>query len=311
MRPAWSLIFFTTLSGLGLGLAALIGLGLFAGSRDSAFTMLAGHGLALVLTGAGLVSSLMHLGHPERAWRALSQWRSSWLSREGVLAAITLFVLFLHGVAIYAGIAATWLGYLLALLALATVWSTAMIYASLKTVARWHHPLTPWCYLLLAVAGGLVLGHMLNQFIPARDQSAELMAQSLVMPAMLSLLLAAAVKTVWWIKAGAAGSGTSPEQATGLGQLGKVRLLMPPHTEENWLQQEMGFRIARRHARKLARLALLLGLFVPLLLLVLNPLNGLLMVVVACLHTLGVMTERWLFFAEARHTVTLYYGDRH
>ena len=78
MRPAFSIIFFTTSSGLGLGLAAWIVLGLMDFSSASQLVMTAI--ITLGLIGAGLLSSTFHLGHPERAWRALSQWRSSWLS---------------------------------------------------------------------------------------------------------------------------------------------------------------------------------------------------------------------------------------
>ena len=88
MRPAWSIIFFTTMSGLGLGLAGWVVIGLLPlMSREAVI----GVGvITLALIGAGLVSSTFHLGHPERAWRALSQWRSSWLSREGVLAVVVM-----------------------------------------------------------------------------------------------------------------------------------------------------------------------------------------------------------------------------
>ena len=88
MRPAWSIIFFTTISGLGFGLAAWLVLG-FVNLTNPAELIVVG--LAVIgLIGSGLVSSTFHLGHPERAWRALSQWRSSWLSREGVLAVLAL-----------------------------------------------------------------------------------------------------------------------------------------------------------------------------------------------------------------------------
>ncbi|MEL0062516.1 MAG: DmsC/YnfH family molybdoenzyme membrane anchor subunit, partial [Candidatus Puniceispirillum sp.] len=88
MRPAWSIIFFTTISGLGFGLAAWLVLGFVTFANPAELLVV---GLAVVaLIGAGLVSSTFHLGHPERAWRALSQWQSSWLSREGVLAVLAL-----------------------------------------------------------------------------------------------------------------------------------------------------------------------------------------------------------------------------
>ena len=155
MRPAWSLIFFTTMSGLGLGLAGWIVIGLLPLMTVSS---LIGVGvLTLFLIGAGLLSSTFHLGHPERAWRALSQWRSSWLSREGVLAVIVMAGLAGWFAAGYIGmIVPLWANVALLVLIYATVYATSMIYASLKTVARWYHPLTPACYLMFAAAGGLL-----------------------------------------------------------------------------------------------------------------------------------------------------------
>lgn len=101
MRPAWSIIFFTSSSGLGLGLAAWIVLGLVP--LESATHLLAIAGFTFGLIGAGLFSSTLHLGHPERAWRALSQWRSSWLSREGVLAVAVMAALFIWFVYVHGG----------------------------------------------------------------------------------------------------------------------------------------------------------------------------------------------------------------
>ena len=90
-------------------------------------------------------------------------------------------------------------------------------------------------------------------------------------------------------------------------------MLEAPHTEENYLLKEMGFRIARKHRRRLRRIARLGGFTVPavgsLLALVLGGVAG---EIVAGLGlasaALGLLAERWLFFAEAKHTVILYYG---
>src|ERR1700757_2242901 len=90
MHPARSIVLFTTASGAGFGLLLLLGigapLGLLPDSNWFAFAALA---TAVGLVVAGLGSSALHLGRPERAWRAFSQWRSSWLSREGVLSLFT------------------------------------------------------------------------------------------------------------------------------------------------------------------------------------------------------------------------------
>jgi DMSO reductase anchor subunit len=304
MRPAASLIIFTTLSGLGFGLASLIGFGLMTAATQKWVVI---HGLiTLGLIGAGIISSTVHLGHPERAWRALSQWRSSWLSREGVLAAITVMVLAIYFADhLYHGAPRGWLGVVAGILSLLTVISTAMIYASLKTVARWHHALTPVVFVMLSLAGGAVLAAALSA-LEGMDHTVTLTRMGLI-----AIVLAMIVKTLWWISAGAAGSGSTPETATGLSALGEVRMIMPPHSEENWLQHEMGFQIARKHSVRLALIALILAAGVPLVIMGFYPSSATLLVVAALVHLVGVMVERWLFFAEAKHTVTLYYGARH
>ncbi len=304
MRPAWSIIFFTSISGLGFGLASWLVLG-FVNLAEPKHLLLVGLG-TMALIAAGLLSSTLHLGHPERAWRALTQWRSSWLSREGVLAVLALAALALWGL-YYArhGMPPLWANALLVGLMLLTVYATSMIYASLRTVARWHHPLTPVCYLMFAASSGLLailwVLALLGQPITA----------SLSLAAMLAVAAAWGVKIIWWQLAGASGSGSSLATATGLGGLGEVRSIMPPHTSENYLQHEMGFVVARKHAAQLRVLALLAGGLLPVTLLFLLAPTAVALVTVVLLHMVGVFVERWLFFAEAKHTVTLYYGDVH
>jgi DMSO reductase anchor subunit len=304
MRPAWSIIFFTSVSGLGFGLASWLVLG-FVNLAEPQHLLLVGLG-TMALIAAGLLSSTLHLGHPERAWRALTQWRSSWLSREGVLAVLALAALTLWGL-YYArhGMPPLWANALLVGLMLLTVYATSMIYASLRTVARWYHPLTPACYLMFAASSGLLailwVLALLGQPVTA----------SLLLAAMLAVAAAWGVKIIWWQLAGASGSGSSLATATGLGGLGEVRSIMPPHTSENYLQHEMGFVVARKHAAQLRVLALLAGGLLPISLLFLLAPTAVVLAAVVLLHMTGVFVERWLFFAEAKHSVTLYYGDVH
>lgn len=308
MRPAASLIIFTTLSGLGLGLSVLIGLGYLEAKSDQWIIIHAV--MCLGLIGAGIISSTVHLGHPERAWRALSQWRSSWLSREGVMAGCTTVVLAIYFLdQLYSGVARPWLGIIVSILSLITIYTTAMIYASLKTIARWHHVLTPVVFVLLALAGGCLLAATLQTL--AGTASTTPLDVPLTQWGIGLIALASLVKILWWVNAGKNGSGSTPESATGLGGLGEVRMIMPPHTEENWLQHEMGFVVARKHAARLAVIAFILAAILPLLVLGLYPQSAALLILAAAVHLAGVMMERWLFFAEAKHTVTLYYGDRH
>jgi DMSO reductase anchor subunit len=306
MHPALSIIVFTTLSGLGYGLAAVLGLGLL---DPAAIATKIAHVLALLLIAVGLISSTFHLGNAQRAWRALSQWRSSWLSREGGMAIITFLPLSWSAwLAVIESRYSPVPGLIGAVLCLATVYCTAMIYASLKAVQAWHTRLTPLCYLLFALAGGLVLASV---FAFAGG------GNTLVLPLLAVFFLVAAwlAKARWRARMKTMVPLSTPESATGLDPLGRVRLLERPHVTENYLTREMGFRIARKHADKLWRLALLAGGIVPailLALLVASGANGALAVLVAgvaaLFHYAGMFTERWLFFAEARHAVMNYYG---
>jgi DMSO reductase anchor subunit len=304
MHPAPSIILFTVSSGLGYGLAVMLGLGLL---QPGALATKIAHVLALAMIAGGLLSSTLHLGNPQRAWRAVSQWRSSWLSREGVMAITTFVPLTLAAaLALFAGRYSLPLGLVGAAMALATVYCTAMIYASLRTVEAWATPLTPACYVALSLAGGAILATLFSTLGGADPR----------LPAALGLVLLATawgLKRAWKRRQSTLVSASTPETATGLGAIGKVRLLERPHMTENYLTREMGFKVARKHAAKLWRIALGLGLLVPaagLAVLLAAP-QGTPATVAAALACLGfvagLLVERWLFFAEARHAVMNYY----
>ena len=309
MHPARSIVLFTSASGAGYGLLALLGIlgptGSLPQGRDFGA---AGLGLAFALVLLGLVSSTFHLGHPERAWRALTQWRSSWLSREGVAALVTFLPagLFALGWVLYGRMAGGWAlaGWTASLGAIVTVACTGMIYASLKPIPRWRHPLVLPLYLAFSATSGLLL---LNALLGGSRNG-------IVLAALTAVALAWAMKLAYWRAIDRADPVATPESATGLGKFGTVRLLEPPHTGSNYLLDEMGFRVARKHARKLRSLALLFGGALPLLLLVLSMAAGgtaqSATLVAALSGLFGIVIERWLFFAEAKHTVSLYYGDR-
>jgi len=308
VHPSFSVIFFTTSSGAGYGLLALLGvlapLGIVP--QDTLFAVVA-LGLALGAITAGLVSSTFHLGHPERAMRAFSQWRSSWLSREGVASVATYVPAGLFAIAwVFFGDVSAVLGALAALGAIVTVVCTAMIYRSLKPIQRWHNSWVMPNYLALALMTGALWLAWLLRLFGAGVASVDWLA-------ILAIVLAAALKLGYWRFIDTTSSASTAESATGLGALGKVRLFEAPHTSENYLLKEMGFQIARKHAAKLRRIAFLLAFALPFLL-SLAPLLAagwpatLAALIAAPLATLGVLVERWLFFAEAKHAVTLYYG---
>jgi sulfite dehydrogenase (quinone) subunit SoeC len=309
MHPSFSVIFFTAASGAGYGLLALLGvlapLGITPASPLFGFVAL---GLTLGGITAGLVSSTFHLGHPERALRAFSQWRSSWLSREGVASVVTYAPAGLFAIAwVFFGTVSAPLGVLAALGAIVTVFCTAMIYRSLKPIQRWHNSWVVPNYLALALMTGALWLSLLLQIFGAGHRGVAWLT-------LLSILLAAALKLAYWRFIDASASASTVASATGLGTLGAVRLFEAPHTSENYLLKEMGFQIARKHAAKLRRIAFLLAFALPFVLALVPLLAAgwpavIAAILAAPLATIGVLTERWLFFAEAKHAVTLYYGN--
>ena len=302
MHPAWSIIFFTTVSGLGFGFSAWIVFGLI--EIKNIFQLIIIAGFAFCLICSGLLSSTLHLGHPERAWRALSQWRSSWLSREGVLSVFVLTALtcwFLY--TFQYGKLPLWINLIVIILILFTVYATAMIYASLKTVACWNQFLTPVCYLMYSISGGLLT------IIWFMSMIGQMITFNITLILLLLIISTWILKIKWWWNLDNNQSQSSLATATGLGTFGKVRSLMPPHTSENYLQKEMGFVIARKHAMKLRILSITLGGIIPIAVLLSGTLSSILLGISLFIHLIGVFIERFLFFAEAKHVVTLYYGS--
>ena len=295
MHPAPSVIVFTTLSGLGFGLLFFLGLAMPDVTGMVSFVFFA---IAYALAVGGLLASTFHLGHPERALKAFSQWKTSWLSREGCCAVGALLVMGLYAIGtIFLDTQWTLFGVIGAVLSLATVFTTSMIYTQLKTIPRWNMPLTPAMFISFSLAGGALLAGQ------------ETMAIAL-------LIIAGLVQLAYWSLGDKAfaSSGTDIGTATGLGNLGTVRAFEPPHTGTNYLLREFVHVVGRKHSQKLRLIGFSLGFALPVLLLIL-PFHGLmlkhLMAAVAVLsHMAGVACTRWLFFAEAEHVVGLYYGKR-
>jgi DMSO reductase anchor subunit len=308
MHPALSVIFFTVASGAGFGLVMLtIALHLLGGVPG-----LPGPGtLAAILTGVvlatlGLLASTLHLANPKNAWRAFFRFRTSWLSREAVFS-----VLFYPCVMLYA--LGLWLtdggmlwwsaiaGGLAMLLALATVFTTGMIYASLRTIPQWNSPLVPANYLLLGLASGAVL---LTALTVVFGGSADRMA----MMALGLLVIAGIAKAVYyfWI-----GKPQGPTINTALGiTRSRIRMLEPGQSSDSFLNHEFSFQAAADRILQMRVIVHLCGFILPVIMLVV-----LLQTDIAILALLapwvvigGLLAERWLFFAEARHVVNLYYG---
>ncbi len=177
MHPAFSVIFFTTLAGAGQGLF----LALYTGQLYSVFKLLPAQGsvhfyalgslIALVLLVAGLASSFLHLGRPERAWRSAAMWRTSWLSREVIVLPVFIAAVAAWGLIHYLGWNPVLLtisgnieidlsllvGAAATLLCFTLFLCTGMIYACIKMLQEWATPLTVINYILLGGASGFML----------------------------------------------------------------------------------------------------------------------------------------------------------
>jgi DMSO reductase anchor subunit len=289
MHPAPSVILFTTFSGLGFGLLFWLGLGQPAPTGWVAFAFFA---LTYAMAVGGLLASTFHLGHPERAYLAVTQWRTSWLSREAIAAIATLLTGGVFALLRIWDISAAPLGWLVSLGCLATVFTTAMIYTQMRTVPRWRHWTTPALFLALSLAGGAIL---------ANRGSAALVLLALAAVLQLTAFITGDTRLQQ--------SGTTLGTATGLGDIGRVRAFLPPHSGSNYLLREFVYVVGRRHALQLRAIGLILAFGVPIPLIAAG-LGHITALVAVLAHIAGVLCLRWLFFAQAEHVVGLYYGKR-
>ncbi|WP_147110285.1 DmsC/YnfH family molybdoenzyme membrane anchor subunit [Tateyamaria sp. syn59] len=290
MHPAPSVIFFTVFSGIGFGLLTFLGLGYPAVTGWSAFAFFV---IGYLCAVGGLISSTFHLGHPERAFKAFTQWQSSWLSREGICAVVALILMALYGAGlVFFGQRWGLLGVIGSFFSLMTVFTTSMIYAQLKTIPRWNSPLTPAMFLSFSLAGGALLAGQVTW-------------------AMALIAISGVIQVVLWMQGDGAlkGSGTTLATATGLGTNGSVRAFEPPHTGTNYLLKEFAYVVGRKHSMKLRTISFVLMVVLPVLLLAL-PFSHWIALVAVVSYVAGTLASRWLFFAEAEHVVGLYYGKR-
>ena len=278
MKPALSIVVFTVLSGAGLGMLALLGIAYgTAAPRVGVLT-------AIGLVSVGLASSVLHLARPKNAWRSFVRIRTSWLSREALFAAL------LYPVVLAWLLSVPGAPYVAAALAWAILFCTAMIYASLKPIREWRSRLVPLNYLLLGHFSGALL------VLALTGEAAW------TLPALLLLMAAGTAKLAYYRVIEQA-TLPSVSAALGMPSAARIKLLDAGHSHGTYLTDEFAFRLARSRAQALRVVVAVAGFLAPLALLITledaAPLAALL-----CLC--GLLVERWLFFAEARHTVNLY-----
>jgi len=300
MHPAKSVIFFTVTSGAGYGLVivlavfALSGVELAAGGAAVAVFAV---GLGLVT--AGLLSSTLHLANKKNAWRAFFRVRTSWLSREGLLAvafyppALAWGALLINsggGGALQAAAALV-----TAAVALATLFSTGMIYACLRTIPQWHTPLTPVNYIALGMMSGALLALALCGDSPALRAFT------------VATVAAGGLCKLWYYRAIGRPGGPTIGDATGL-RGGTVRLLDVGHSAGTFLTGEFGFRLPGTVSLVLRAVFFVLSIAAPAALLLGAGGGAAARWLAVVSAAAGLLVERYLFFSDARHVVNLYHG---
>jgi len=302
MHPAFSVISFTTLLGAAQGLIVALGLMRLMGMQISGLIALLG--IAIVLLIVSLAASFFHLGHPERAWRAAAMWRTSWLSREVIVLPAFIGLTVLWAFLEWMGSSASWVIVLLLLIS-AFLWiCTAMIYACLKFIQEWAHPLTLVNYTLIGIASGLVLCVSL---FAALDINSEITAA--LTPWAIGLTLVALMSRCESFQRNARiKPASSLQSATGIRDP-KLRQVSMGVSAGAFNTREFFHGKTLLFVRNAKSLAIGLGFVLPVLLLVIAQAldSRWLMAIAFPAQYLGLLCERWVFFAQARHPQNLYY----
>lgn len=308
MRPGMSVVFLTTLIGAGQGLflalyAAEVAALLQLVAAPGPGFFVAGAGLAFVFTAAGAVASLFHLGHPERAWRAMAMWRTSWLSREGIAVLGFMALLAGWGAAHALGLAGTaLLGALAALASLSLFVCTAMIYACIRFLQEWASPLTVTNYIVLGCASGMTLASGFAAF------AAPSLAPAYAWAAVGLTTLGWATRSASLRRNARLRPKSTLRSATGIHH---PRIVQTSAGFMGGSYNTREFFHGRTPAalRTVRRGFLLLAFVVPLVLLAvgLGRASGAALVTAFLVQYVGLLAERWYFFAQANHPQNIYY----
>lgn len=322
MKPAFSVIFLTTLIGAAQGLFLALFttqsyalFGLLPQQNSQSFYAVGALGV-VVLSALGLLSSFFHLGHPERAWRSAAMWRTSWLSREVIVLPAFIGVVVLYGAAHFLDCkpmvatvadgmvidASVVLGGMATVLAFALFITTGMVYASVRFMQEWHSPLTVINYILLGGASGMTLAAAF-----ARHSAPELV-RFFTLWALIITVLAAVSRIASLVRNQRLRPTSTLQTAIGI-------------KHPRIVQKAVGFLGGSFNTREFFHgqtsvtlnwvmwLFLLCAFCLPSLLLLVSlwTLFSEILLLAFVVQFLGLLAERWFFFAQAKHPQNLYY----
>jgi len=324
MHPAFSVIFLTTLIGAAQGLF----LALFTGQMFTHFKLMPeqsdpnfyimGSVVAVALLVLGLVASMFHLGHPERAWRSAAQWRTSWLSREVIVLPAVIVTIALYGAAHYfnltyalfetpggTGIDATIIiGLITTVLTYALFVCTGMIYACMRFLQEWHSPLTVINFILLGTASGFTLAALLSAWLNTE------LTYFYITWAITFIVLGFIFRLASVMRNKKITPKSDLRSAIGVRHPGVVQITQG-FLGGSFNTREYFHGATQSFVRNIKYIFFIFLFFVPLVLLAISlGSSGYMLLLVAVLvQYLGLLAERWYFFADANHPQNLYYQN--
>lgn len=322
MHPAFSVIFLTTLIGAGQGLF----LALYTVQVYSVFKLLPVQSsthfyalasvIVLVLLLAGLVSSFLHLGRPERAWRAATCWRTSWLSREVIVLPAFLGTVGAWGLIQYSGWNPVLIsfnnglnidlslltGAVAAVLSFALYLCTGMIYACIKMLQEWATPLTVVNYTLFGLASGFTLATAFGAWHGAG------LTAFFGGWAIFFTIAAFVTRASSLIRNARIRHKSTMETAIGI-RHARIEQKAQGAMGGSFNTREYFHGAPERKYKSIKWIFLLLVFPLPLLLLSagINADSGSLLLLAFLIQYAGLLAERWFFFAQANHPQNLYY----
>jgi DMSO reductase anchor subunit len=307
MRPQLSIILFTTLAGMAQGLLFFIALlNIEAPILSAPFVAILALPVSFVLLTLGLIASFFHLGHPERAWRAAMMWRTSWLSREVIALPAVMLLTAMTFFFITAGMVPVWLWAALLISTLVLWICTAKIYQCIRFIQEWSHPSTLSNFILLGLtSGGLLLEFLL---ILWNGPGAPL-GMGLISGANFILLFLALNLKLWiWRRNQKLKPKSNLASATGI-KGNNIRQTSMGFMGGSFNTREFFHHQTDRVISNIRKIILLMAYIGPMILLAISMNSpSIIQIAIALLmHYIGLLAERWMFFAEANHPQNLYY----
>ena len=224
-------------------------------------------------------------------------WRTSWLSREVIVLPLVIAAIALHAWIHHSGSAhGAIVGIISAVLCLALYYITAMIYACIKFMQEWATPLTIVNYTLLGCASGFTLAAALAaQLEPSH-------APALAKWALILTLAAAATRVASLVRNANLRPKSTLQSAIGVRDP-KITQRAQGFMGTSFNTREFFHGQSRALVQGVKWAFLLLAFAAPVLLLA----TGQPALPAFVVQFIGLLAERWFFFAQANHPQNLYY----